>query len=439
VTPPTSSSSPEPLGRHQRRLWEPNPGAMGGRLARRGGPYEAFIPAEIANRRFALEEDVVAAVASATKALARLNAAEPRLASLNALAGALLRSESTASSRIEGLGISQKRLARAAFGVRNRPRQDGKAVEILGNVEAMKRAIALGVAGEEITVADIQDVHRTLLRHSADREIAGVVREQQNWIGGNDFNPIGAVYVPPPPEYVRPLLEDLCRFIAREDLAPIVQAAIAHAQFENIHPFADGNGRVGRALIHTVLRRTGEAVNYVPPISLVLAATQKSYVAGFGAFSGGDVSGWCDLFAAATEWAVVEAERMAAEIEERQAQWLERLGNPRSDAAVRLLIADLPGQPMIDVATASEMTGRSHVAVQNALRRLEEAGILTRLNERKWGRVWECDEMLDLIGDFEASVSSRGDLLAMARHADVPPVTGPPSLQVLDELREERL
>jgi Fic family protein len=370
--------------------------------------YEVFLPAEIATRRFALDEDVVAAVVSATKALTRLNLAEPRLTSLNALASALLRSESTASSRIEGLAISQKRLARAAFEDSGRTRRDSKAAEILGNVEAMKQAIALGVAGEDISVDDIQDIHRTLLRFSVDREIAGVIREQQNWIGGNDFNPIGAAYVPPPPERVRPLLEDLCRFLARDDLAPVVQAAIAHAQFENIHPFADGNGRVGRALIHTVLRRTGEAINYVPPISLVLAATQKSYVAGFGAFSGGDVSSWCDLFAAATERAVAEAERMALAIDERQARWLERLGNPRSDAAVRKLIADLPGQPVIDVATGSKLTGRSHVAVQNALAQLEEAGILSRLNERKWGRVWECDELLDLIEDFEESVSASG-------------------------------
>ncbi len=403
-----NASTFESLGHRERRLWEPNMGAMGGRRARRGGSYEVFLPAEIATRRFALDEDVVAAVVSATKALTRLNSAEPRLTSLNALAGALLRSESAASSRIEGLAISQKHLARAAFESMGRVRKDGRAAEILGNVDAMKQAISLGVAGREISVGDIRDIHRTLLRFSVDREIAGVIREQQNWIGGNDFNPIGAAYVPPPAEHVRPLLEDLCRFLARKDLAPIVQAAIAHAQFENIHPFADGNGRVGRALIHTVLRRTGEAIDYVPPISLVLAATQKSYVAGFGAFSSGDVSSWCDLFAAATERAVAEAERMALAIDERQAQWLQRLGNPRSDAVVRKLIADLPGQPVIDVAAGSRLTGRSHVAVQNALRQLEEAGILSRLNERKWGRVWECDELLDLIEDFEESVSSHG-------------------------------
>jgi Fic family protein len=394
----------EALGHHERRLWEPNPGAMGGRKVRRGGWYEVFIPAEIADRGFALDEDVVAAVASATKALARLNSAEPRLTSLNALASALLRSESTASSWIEGLSISQKRLARAAFEDADRGGKDSTAAEILGNVKAMKQAIALGVSGKEVSIDDIRDIHRTLLRYSADRKIAGIVRTQQNWIGTNPFSPIGAAYVPPPPEHVHRLLEDLCRFIARDNIAPIVQAAIAHAQFENIHPFADGNGRVGRALIHMVLRRGGEAVNYVPPISLVLGATQRSYVAGFGEFSSGDVSSWCDLFVAATERACHEAERMAATIDDRQAEWLERLGNPRRDAVVHQLIANLPGQPVIDVAAGTKLTGRSHVTVNNGLLQMEEAGIIRRLNEKKWGRAWECDELLDLVEDFEESV-----------------------------------
>jgi Fic family protein len=394
----------EPLGHHERRFWEPSPGAMGGRKVRRGGWYEAFIPAEIADRGFALDEDVVAAVASATKALAHLNSAEPGLTSLNALASALLRSESTASSWIEGLSISQKRLARAAFEGTDGRGKDSTAAEILGNVKAMEQAIALGVSGEEVSVDEKRDIHRTLLRYSANRKIAGVVRTKQNWVGTNPFTPIGAAYVPPPPEHVHRLLGDLCRFIARDDIAPIVQAAIAHAQFENIHPFADGNGRVGRALIHMVLRRGGEAVNYVPPVSLVLAATQRSYVAGFGEFSSGDVSGWCDLFVAATERACHEAERMAAAIDDLQAEWLGRLGDPRADAAVRELIANLPGQPVIDVAAGCKLTGKSHVTVNNGLLQMEEAGIVRRLNEKKWGRAWECDELLDLIEDFEESV-----------------------------------
>jgi Fic family protein len=374
---------------------------MGGKRDRQGGWYEAFVPAEIAGLAFPLDDDVVATVASATKALARLNSASPELASLDALAAALLRSESTASSWIEGLSVSRKRLARAAFEDATRPERDTKAAEILGNLKAMRQAIDLGTSGKAISVSDICDIHSTLLRYSVDRDIAGVIRTKQNWIGGSSFSPLRAEYVPPPPENVRPLLEDLCRFAGRGDLAPIVQAAIVHAQFENIHPFADGNGRVGRALIHVILRRRGEAVNYVPPISLVLAAAQRSYVGGFGEFSAGDVSSWCDLFAAAAWRAAEEAERMAGMIDERQAEWLARLGNPRSDAVVRRLIASLPGQPVIDVSAGVKLTDRSRVAVSNGLQQLEDAGIVRRLNEKKWGRVWECDELLDLIEEFE--------------------------------------
>lgn len=273
-----------------------------------------------------------------------------------------------------------------------------------GMKASVKHAIELGAGDGQISVDDIREIHRILLRFSPDRRIAGAIREKQNWIGTNPFTPVGADYVPPPPEYVLPLLEDLCRFLARDDLAPIAQAAIAHAQFENIHPFGDGNGRVGRTLIHTILRRGGEAVNYIPPISLVLAATKKSYIAGFGDFSRGDVSSWCDLFAAATQKSAVEAERMAAQIDERQVAWLERLGNPRADAVVRKLIAQLPGQPVMDVAAGRSLTGRSHEAVRNALVQLEGAGIVRPLNERKWGRLWECDELLRLVEDFEESV-----------------------------------
>lgn len=389
---------------------------MGGRRARKGGPYEAFIPAAIADRRFELDDDAVTAIASATKALTQLNSPQPRFSALSALATSLLRSESAASSRIEDLEISQKRLARAAF---KRPAKPGdRAVEVLGNVEAMICAIDLGATAVRISLADIKEIHRTLLRFSVDEGIAGLIRDTQGWIGGNDYSPIGAAYVPPPPEHVVPLLEDLCRFIEREDIAPIAQAAIAHAQFENIHPFPDGNGRVGRALIYATLRRRGEVLSYIPPISLVLATEQKNYFGGFGAFSRGDVSAWCEVFANAAERAAREAERIASQIEDLQVAWLERLGNPRRDAAVRQVLSALPEQPVIDVAAGEVLTGKSHVAVQNALKQLEDAGILRRLNERKWGRVWECDELLELVEDFEESISTpNGDSAHSARHA----------------------
>ena len=393
----------DPLGHTEKRLWPADPGAYGGRKARRPGAYEVFIPDEISGRDFPLDGDAVAAVSEATRALQHLEASPPRIATLGALAQNLLRSESVASSRIEGVHLSHKRLARAAYQAA-RGQRDPRAAEVLGNVEAMKHAIDIGTAGKPLTTSDIEDTHRTLLRFTEDTDIAGIVRESQNWIGGNDYNPIGAAYVPPPPEHVRPLLDDLCAFATRTDLAPIVQAGIAHAQFESIHPFADGNGRVGRALIYTVLRRRGEIPNYVTPISLILAAEPMGYVGGLTWYREGGVSAWIAQFADATTRAATEAERLADEIEQLQSTWLDDLGQPRRDAAVRQLISALPQQPVIDVAVAQALTGKSHVAAGKALQELERAGILHRLNQRKWGRVWECDQLLNSVEAFETGV-----------------------------------
>jgi Fic family protein len=392
-----------PLGHTEKRMWPADPGAYGGRKARRPGSYEVFIPYEISQRDFRLDGDAVAAVTEATRALQHLEASPPRVATLGALAQNLLRSESVASSRIEGVHLSHKRLARAAYQA-DKGQRDRRAAEVLGNVEAMKRASEIGTAGSPLTVADVEDIHRTLLRFTEDADIAGVLRTAQNWIGGNDYNPVGASYVPPPPEHVRPLLEDLCAFVNRVDLAPSVQAGIAHAQFETIHPFADGNGRVGRALIYTVLRRRGEIPRYIPPISLILAAQPKSYIGGLTGYRAGEVSSWLAQFADATARAATEAERLADAIEQLQSAWLDDLGRPRSDAAVRQLVSALPQQPVIDVAAAQQLTGKSHVAVGKALQQLERVGILTRLNERKWGRVWECEQLFTLVDAFEKSV-----------------------------------
>src|SRR5512139_89251 len=130
-----------------------------------------------------------------------------------------------------------------------------------------------------------------------ERTRPGRVREEQNWIGGRLGNPSDAAFVPPPEDLVLPLLEDLVAFMARDDLPAAPQAAVAHAQFETIHPFIDGNGRVGRALVHVVLRRRGLAPRYVPPVSLVLAADAKAYVAGLTAFRDDRPTDWIFLFA----------------------------------------------------------------------------------------------------------------------------------------------
>src|SRR5262249_10182571 len=135
---------------------------------------------------------------------------------------------------------------------------------------------------------------------AADRWLAahaGAIRERQNWIGSDPYTPAGAEFIPPPPGYVPDLLADLCEFLNRTDLPPVAQAAIAHVQVETIHPFADGNGRVGRALLGASLVRSGVCRDVVPPISLVLSGRTDDYVGALTAFRRGEDDPWFLLLA----------------------------------------------------------------------------------------------------------------------------------------------
>ncbi len=242
---------------------------------------------------------------------------------------------------------------------------------------------------------------------AANAKIAGVVRAEQNWIGGNDYNPCGADFVPPPPDQVHPLLADLCASVDDESLPPLVQAALVHAQFETIHPFEDGNGRTGRALIHVVLRRRGLAPAYVPPISVVLAADKSRYIAGLTRFREGDVDGWITQFAVAAARAAGLAQSYLEAVEDLQATWREQLHltvDPRGDAASWRLIDVLPAHPVITLAVAVAATQRTKAVVNQALGHLEQAGVLRRVSEGERNRAWEAVGLLDLLADLEAGV-----------------------------------
>ena len=175
----------------------------------------------------------------------------------------------------------------------------------------------------------------------------------------------------------------------------IAQAAIAHAQFETIHPFVDGNGRTGRALIHVILRRRGLAANVLPPVSLVLATWSDGYVNALmdtryrgrsdSAAARSGLDGWIGLFAAATTRAVYDAELYEASVVELQDSWRARLGRVRAGPAPDRLIDVLPGAPVVTVRSAASLIGRSEQAVNEAIPRLLAAGILrqTTVGRRK--------------------------------------------------------
>jgi Fic family protein len=393
--------------RYETRSWPANPTAPGGRAERRAFSYRAFVPDPVSEVQLSLPSAVAAAVSTGERAVDALNRDPPRLASLEVLARRLLRAESVASSRIEGLVLSQRRLARAE--AEEADAGDETARSVLGNVVAMEHAVALGAGAKPLRLTDVLQIHRLLMLATTTPQIAGELRDTQNWVGGNAYNPGRADFVPPPPERVKDLMDDLVAFMNRADLPPVVHAAIAHAQFETIHPFADGNGRVGRALIHVVLRRRGLAPRYVPPVSLVLAADAKAYVAGLTAFREDRAADWILLFAKAIARAAAKAGELALRLAELQGRWRERAGRPRRHSSAEALIVELPAHPIVTVATAQELLGRSKQAANEAIRALAEAGVLHAITLAKRNRAWEARDLFDLVNDFERDLATPPD------------------------------
>ena len=389
-----------PLPEFVDRLWEAS--GYGARRDRRPFRYQAFVPDRLFGWDRPLASRAAEAVAVATAAVSDLQAAGAGH-DLETLAAPLLRSEALGSSFIEGLRASNKRLALAAY---EPLAADGTARAVLGNVRAMERAVEIGTARRPFGLDDLLDFHRTLLRGTSEERYAGVLRDDQNWIGGRGLSPVDATFVPPPEDRVRALLEDLVGFINLDDQPVIAQAAIAHGQFETIHPFGDGNGRAGRCLIHVIFRRRGLTPTFVPPVSVVLATNARRYVAGLVDFREGRIDDWIGVFADATATAAHAATRLWVQIDALLADLIERAGSPRGDSVARKIILGLPAQPVVNADTAARRHDVTQTAARGALNRLQETGVLvpTRIGRRR-DREWISDELFQLLDAFEHNLA----------------------------------
>ena len=415
----------------EKRRWEGDPAGFT-RRDRRPCTYAVYRPDRLAGRRFVLDGDVAADVADAEAALLKLDASAAALAGTEALARLLLRAESVASSRIEGLEVGGRRLLRAdAARQLGEASRDMTALEVLGNIDAMAWGVDTVEPGRPITAHTLLEAHRRLLAGTRLENHGGRLRTLQNWIGGSAYNPCSAEFVPAPPEAVAGLLDDLLTFCNDDSLPALVQAAIAHAQFETIHPFVDGNGRTGRVLIHLVLRRRGLGLRVLPPVSLVLATWSRDYVAGLtgtrrtgppdSAEAHDGTNRWIALFASACRRAVEDAARFEAQVRALQTSWIERAGRPRRDSAARRLIEALPAAPVLTASTAAALIDRSFQAAGQAIDRLVAAGVLTQANAGRRNRTFEAPELIEAFTALERQLASpAGDTRVSAPARRVP-------------------
>jgi Fic family protein len=384
----------------EERTWTPDPNTPGGRRNRLPFKYRAYVPDPIRELDPVVSASAARVIGEADNAVREFNSELPEVAGVEALARQLLRQESLASSRIEGLQMGHRRLARAAMAAELDDRVDASAQSILGNISAMEQAVEVTSEVDCLSRDDIVSIHRTLLEATTDAHLAGWVRDRQNWLGGNNYNPRGAEFIPPPENYVEPLLNDLAEFFNRDDLPASLQAAIGHAQFETIHPFADGNGRVGRCLIHVAFRRAHLSPRYVPPISLVLATEVDDYVRGLTAYREGDLEDWVLYFAAKTLEATRKARRLAVDIAELRDRWIERAKRPRRGSGALRLIEMLPGQPLVSVKSAARLIEASEETARRAITHLEAADILRQITVGRRNRAWEARDLFELLNAF---------------------------------------
>lgn len=406
------------MGTLHKQKWISN-GVGQSRKQRRSGAYYYYLPTPLSAIRINLSMDVSADVSRAERSIIQLNDTAKALHNSEGLARLLLRAEAVSSSFIEGLTIGARRLLRAEVNIadRNTVKFDESAAEIIGNVHAMEHAIDAAVKEKEITVQTLLAIHQELCKNTRIESFGGVLRETQNWVGGNSYNPLDAEYIPPAPELVLPLLEDLAVFCNSDLVSPVVQAAIAHAQFESIHPFMDGNGRTGRALVHLILRRRGIALNLVPPISLIMATHSESYVQELSAFRFDEesqnieqiqegINDWISFFAGACTIACEEAlefERSAAKL---QKTWRKKLGAVRKNSALDLLLDELVGMPVFTIKSAGETIGRSVNAVAPAIERCVDAGIVKAIDGKKRNKVYEVPDVISEFNLLERKLAS---------------------------------
>lgn len=390
-------------GKYLDLIWKYDPAADAPPRHRRACRYRPFVPVLLSKLSVSLDAETAGAVSDAEGAIAALNShAYPALAPLARL---LLRTESIASSKIEGMQLSVRELASAEARADMGEKAGPTARDIMANINAMELAIKQAAAARSFGTGDIAAIHHRLMSTSSPPRRAGQVRTEQNWIGGNDYTPCGADFVPPPPDHVDRLLADLCDAVNSDTLPPVVQAALVHAQFETIHPFHDGNGRTGRALIHVVLRRRGTALAYVPPISVVLAAARKRYITGLGEFRADEIEPWIRRFADAAGQAARLAQAYLTSVSQLTDRWRAKLSAaaaPRVGAAAWAVIDVLPAHPMITAPAAIAATGRARAAVYQGVEQLEEAGVLKPASGSKRNRVWEAVGLLDLLAGLEA-------------------------------------
>ena len=400
------------MGTYVSQTWHGNAGALRAR-DRRGGRFNACVPHLLEGWQPLLPADVVAFMAEAEQTLVDTS----RQLKPRAGGDICFWAESLGSSRIEGVMPSPKRVVRALAKRHHTGggTARGATAEVIANIDATTQAQQMLARRRQLHVQTLLDAHRTLMDASPTPHLGGVVRSEQNWVGGNDWHPLDDCFVPPPARMCQPLLEDLVAYLRVEDHSPLLQSAVAHAQFETIHPFGDGNGRAGRAVLYGVLKQRCAADGMMPPVSLALSRNRDAYLdalADFQTYVGdADDPGrsralirWLEVLAAAVRQASGAVVGYQAAVKTLQRHWRAAVGGRRGRSVASAVIDYLPANPSVTARTLAEATGFSERRCGDALRRLEAAKIVKGRTAGPSLRIYEADRVFDAFSVMSSTV-----------------------------------
>ena len=405
-----------------------------------GGDYRWYLPDRLASASADLSAETRELLDHVTDAVATMGRAF-EATPLPALYATLLRSESIASSQIEGVREDPARVLLAGLSEDLVP-AGSSAILINRNIDSVRKAVESLAESSPWKAQDIDGLHKSLMPGGPHG-----FRDRLVWISGT--NPIRAKYVAPLPDLVPELMEDLVGYLETTDDPILVQAALSHAQLETIHPWVDGNGRTGRALIQAVLGRSGLIGGGVLPISVVLGQRDSGYISALNGFRydpkrGGSAAQAHDLFIRFFFMAALDAVTVASDLMEQvrsvAARWAEKTAGVRAHSAQHRLLTLLADRPVLTVSYAqehieySDSSGEkrrySRMAIGKAFAELERKGIVARTQVRDRGSiVYSAREIVDLLVLSERRLGSptldtaAAPLTATARRR-VPPLPG---------------
>ena len=359
------------------------------------GAYEAFVPAPLPP---VLEwtPRLIGVLSDADRLIGRLAGEGGRLPNPHILMRPFVRREAVLSSKIEGTQATLGELLAAEAGAAvERSPEDLR--EVGNYVAALEHGISL-LQELPLCVRLVRELHTKLMEGVRGQNATpGIFRTTQNWIGKPGSTLATASYIPPPPGEVEPCLAAWEKFLHESDLPPLVTIALAHYQFEAIHPFLDGNGRVGRLLITLFLIERKILPTPLLYLSAFFEAARRDYYDGLrGVSTSGAWNEWLEYFLLGVARMSEDALSRATRINDLLAEWHGKLAGHSTNTPIRVL-GLLAANPFVTITGAANQLSVAFTTVQRAIERLESSGIVRQVSDAKRDRVYCAQAVLDIL------------------------------------------